>query len=124
MKRIIFTLAMAVSMSASTFAQQDAEGTKDHPMFPNRMSNYFRSEYESNFDAVNFYITQGGGNEFTKEGNKTRIKYDFNFESGQQKPSALQIFRNYETAVKKIGGDTKYLSASEGVAVFKIVKWC
>ena len=122
MKKIIFTLTMAVSMSASTFAQQDAEGTKDHPMFPNRMTNYFRSESTTNFDAVDFNLAAGGSKIISKEGTKTLIRYDFNAESGQSKPSPLQILRNYEAAAKKIGGETQFLNATEGIGVFKIVK--
>ncbi len=113
---------MAASMSFSTFAQQDVEGTKDHPMFPNRMTNYVRSESTTNFDAVDFNLADNGSKIISKEGTKTQIRYDFNTESGQSKPSPLQILRNYETAVKKIGGETQYLNASEGLGVYKIVK--
>jgi OOP family OmpA-OmpF porin len=122
MKKIILTLTIAASMSVSTFAQQDAEGTKDHPMFPNRMTNYVRSESTTNFDAVDFNLAEGGSKIISKEGTKTMIRYDFNAESGQSKPSALQILRNYEAAVKKNGGETQFLNANEGMGVFKIVK--
>lgn len=122
MKKIILTFTMAASMSVSTFAQQDAEGTKDHPMFPNRMTNYVRSESTTNFDAVDFNLAEGGSKIISKEGTKTLIRYDFNAESGQSKPSPLQILRNYEAAVKKTGGETQYLNASEGMGVYKIVK--
>ena len=122
MKKIILIFTMAASMSVSTFAQQDAEGTKDHPMFPNRMTNYVRSESTTNFDAVDFNLAEGGSKIISKEGTKTLIRYDFNAESGQSKPSPLQILRNYEAAVKKTGGETQYLNASEGMGVYKIVK--
>ena len=122
MKKIIFTTALIVSSLISTFAQQDAEGTKDHPMFPNRMTNYFISESKNNFDAVDFNTAPGGSKIITKEGTKTKIRYDFNTESGQSKPSALQILRNYESAAKKIGGETVYLNAGEVTGVFKIIK--
>lgn len=122
MKKIILTFTMAASMSVSTFAQQDAEGTKDHPMFPNRMTNYVRSESTTNFDAVDFNLAEGGSKIISKEGTKTLIRYDFNAESGLSKPSPLQILRNYEAAVKKTGGETQYLNASEGMGVYKIVK--
>jgi len=122
MKKIIFTLTIAVSMAVSTFAQQDAEGTKDPPMFPNRMTNYFISESTTHYDAVDFNIAEGGSEIISKEGTKTMIHYDFNFESSQSKPSPLQILRNYEAAAKKIGGETQFLSPGEGIGVFKIVK--
>ena len=101
MKKIIFTLALTASMATSTFAQQDTEGTKDHPMFPGKMTNYYRSESTTNFDAVDFNLATGGSKMINKEGTKSYIRYDFNTESGQSKPSALQILRNYEAAAKK-----------------------
>lgn len=91
-------------------------------MFPTRMSNYLITECTSNFDAVDFNIAAGGYNMITKEGTKTSVRYDFNLESGQQKPSPLQILRNYESAAKKIGGITMFLNSEEAVGVFKIVK--
>lgn len=122
MKKIIYITALIVSSFTSTTAQQDAEGMKDHPMFPNRMTNYFISESKNNFDAVDFNTAPGGTKTITKEGTKTSIRYDFNFESGQSKPSVLQILRNYESAAKKIGGQTVYLNAGEATGVFKVIK--
>jgi OmpA-OmpF porin, OOP family len=123
MKLPAFTLAMLVILSTSALAQQqDAEGTKDHPMFPNRMANYTRSESSTNFDAVEFNLAAGATKMVTKEGTKSLVRYDFNPESGQSKPSPLQILRNYEAAAKKIGAETQFLSAGEGIAVFKIAK--
>src|SRR5205823_1210278 len=122
MKKITFILIMTVLMSISIFAQQDVGGTKDSPMFPDRMTNYYRSESSTNFDAVDFNLEAGGSKTITKEGTKSFVRYDFNNESGQSKPSCLQILRNYEAATKKIGGETKFLNAGEGIAVFKIVK--
>ena len=122
MKKLIITLVLAASSMTSIFAQQDAEGTKDHPMFPNRMANFIRSESTTNFDAADFNLAEGGSKMITKEGTKTYIRYDFNTGSGQSKPSVLQILRNYETAAKKIGGVTQFFSADENVAVFKITK--
>jgi OOP family OmpA-OmpF porin len=120
-KTTIITALLATSLTAA-FSQQDAEGTKDHPMFPNRMSNYFISESNSNFDAVEFNLAAGGSKSISKEGTKTLVRYDFNAGSGQSKPSALQILRNYEAAAKKISGETLFLSAGEGLATFKIMK--
>jgi outer membrane protein OmpA-like peptidoglycan-associated protein len=122
MKKIIFTIALIAASLTTTFAQQDAEGTKDHPMFPNRMTNYYISESQTNFDAVDFNLAAGGSNMISKEGTKTRIHYDFNSESGQSKPSALQILRNYESAAKTIGGETVFINAGEGMGTFKVLK--
>jgi OOP family OmpA-OmpF porin len=101
---------------------QDADGCKDHPMFPNRMSNFVISECTNNYDAVEFWINPDASKTVTKEGNKTFIRYDFNTESGKPNPSTLQILRNYENAAKKIGAVTMYFNAIQATAVFKIMK--
>jgi len=122
MNKIMVTTMLAIVMWGSVFAQQDTEGTKDNALFPNRMANYIRSESTINFDAVDFNIAASGAKIITKEGTKSMVRYDFNTESGQSKPSCLQILRNYEAAAKKIGGETQFLSVNEGLGVFKIVK--
>jgi hypothetical protein len=73
MKKITFTLFMAVFLSVLGFAQQDVEGTKDNPMFPGRMTNYFRSESTTNFDAVDFNLEAGGSKTVSKEGTKSFV---------------------------------------------------
>ena len=91
-------------------------------MFPNRMPNYFIDEYSSNFDATDFNLAANESSMVTMEGTRTFINYGFDSESGKPMPSVLQILRNYEAAVKKIGGTTLFLNKEEGVGVFKIVK--
>jgi len=122
MRKTSLALTILIAATTSLFAQQDNEGCKDPQLFPNRMPNYFISECQNNFDAVEFDLAAGGEKVISKEGTKTRINYDFNFESGKTKPSALQILRNYEAAFKKNGGETQFLSASEGKGVFKLKK--
>jgi OmpA-OmpF porin, OOP family len=121
MNKFILLVALSVLLSFSTYAQ-DAEGTQDPPMFPTRMANYLRTESVANFDAVDFNVAPAGSKIISKEGNKSSTRYEFNAASGQQKPSSLQILRNYEAASKKIGAVTKYLNAGEGLAVFELLK--
>ncbi|POY35296.1 OmpA family protein [Solitalea longa] len=122
MKRIIFSLLFILFGVTAAFAQQDAEGCKDSPLFPKRMPNYFISECKSNFDAAEFYIKPDFSDPEVKEGTMTLIRYDFNPESNQQKPSALQILKNYENASKSIGGVTVLQNGIQGIATYKIVK--
>jgi OOP family OmpA-OmpF porin len=123
MKKASILLGLLFLIFSGTIAfSQDAEGCKEHPMFPNRMPNYLISECPTNFDAVEFWISADAAKTVTKEGTKTAIRYDFNGESGQQKPSVLQILRNYENAAKKIGGTTVYFNAGSATAIFKILK--
>ena len=122
MKKIIDVFVLAVLCSTSIFAQQDADGTKDNPMFPTRMPNYFIEEATDNYNSVDFNLAKGGAKIATKEGATSLVRYDFNPESGQSKPSVLQILRNYENAAKKIGSITVFLDAAEAIATFKVMK--
>jgi outer membrane protein OmpA-like peptidoglycan-associated protein len=116
---VISGCALAVLAAATLgLAQEtDAEGCKDHPLFT-RMKNYYITNCEKNFDAVEFTIADGKTE--TVEGDKTVI--DYNLKEGAQAPSGLQIIRNYETAVKSLGGVTLYQDANAGAATFKLVK--
>ena len=121
-KRIFLAFALSAFWSISLFAQQDAEGTKDNPMFPTRMPNYYITEVTENYNAVDFNMVKGGERIESKEGNTSVVRYDFYPESAKSKPSVLQILRNYENAAKKIGGVTVFLDAAEAIATFKIMK--
>ncbi|MEO5647803.1 MAG: OmpA family protein [Chitinophagaceae bacterium] len=122
MKTRIYLSALLFLLINNITFSQDAEGCKEHPMFPTRMSNYLISDCKHNYDAVNFNLAVEESKMLTKEGTNTQIQYNFNFESGQQKPSVLQILRNYENAAKKFGATTVFLNVNEGIGVFKLMK--
>jgi len=122
MKKQTLVFGLLLLLVSKIAFSQDAEGCKEHPMFPNRMSNYIIAECTENFDAMEFWVSPDASKSVTKEGTKTFLRYDFNAESGQQKPSVLQILRNYENAAKKIGGVTVYFNTNSAAAVFKILK--
>ena len=120
MKKITTTLLLILFYTATVFAQQDADGCKDSPMFPKRMSNYFISECKSNYGEADFNVKEE--EIIHKEGTFTSVRYDFNAESGQQKPSVLQILKNYEAAAKNIGALTVYQSSATAIGTYKIIK--
>ncbi len=123
MKQFITSLLLTVLVSFPAITQMtDVDGCKDSPMFPTRMPHYFISECKSDYDAADFNTAAGGETKVTKEGTHTQMQYNFDTEAGVQKPSVLQILRNYETAAKNIGAVTVFLSAPENLAVFKIMK--
>jgi OOP family OmpA-OmpF porin len=95
--------------------EPDAEGCQDHPML-SRLKNFYISGCESNFDAVEFYVTES--ETVTVEGQKTRIEYYL--QEGAAYPSYLQIRRNFSNAAKSLGGSVLYDEAR--YASFKIVK--
>ena len=83
--------------------QEDVEGSKDHPLL-SRMPNSHITEYRKQFDAVEFLVE--GGKKKSLEGDATVIRYFYN--SAEQQPSALQVIRNYQNAIRSIGGKVVY----------------
>jgi outer membrane protein OmpA-like peptidoglycan-associated protein len=97
--------------------EKDVEGSKDHTLL-NRMPGFYINRYEDKeFDSHTFL--DGKKQEIKVEGHLTNILYSI--QSGVKEPSRLQILRNYENAVKKIGG-TVLLSDSDGSSFIKLEK--
>jgi outer membrane protein OmpA-like peptidoglycan-associated protein len=96
---------------------QDASGCKDHPLF-NRMPGYsiLRCE-EKDFDSHPFLDKDR--KEIAVEGRFTTIRYAL--QEGAKEPSRVQIFRNYENAITRIGG-TVLAVTDDGDAYMKVVK--
>ena len=98
-KLIIFFALMLVSLSRVT--AQDAEGCKDHPFF-GRMPNFFITGCSQNFNKLEYYVSEEATD--AKEGELTIISYSFPDDISLKMPSQLQILRNYENAIIKLGG--------------------
>jgi OOP family OmpA-OmpF porin len=83
-----------------TLAEEDVQGSKDHPLIT-RMPDYYISYYTlSEFGA--FDPTVVGGNDVHWEGKVYSITYEW--KEGGRSISMLQIVRNYEAAIKRAGG--------------------
>ncbi len=96
---LIVVALLATALPAR--AQQDEEGSKDHPML-SRMPGYFISEYDAqDFGSYDFDIGQGS-EEKRVEGKYWRIGYQI--KEGQKKAGPLQIGRNYTDLLVKRGG--------------------
>jgi len=113
MKKTSFSAALLLIISIPLFAQ-DAEGCKDHPFF-SRMPNFFISGCSESFNKLEYFVSEGVTD--TKEGELTVISYSFPDDATLKVPSQLQIIRNYENAITKLGGkkiyvDDQYLSYS------------
>jgi outer membrane protein OmpA-like peptidoglycan-associated protein len=87
--------------------ETDVKGSLDHPLFT-RMPGYFISDYNvKEFDRYTSpYAT---GQDENWEGKVTNLEYYI--KTGAKQASMLQIARNYENAVKKVGGK---ILANEG----------
>lgn len=90
---------MTISVSWAQ-EEKDVEGGQDHPLL-SRMPTFFISEYTpKDFDAYQSPYVEGPDGHW--EGKFTHITYTM--KSGAKRASMLQIERNYENAIKKIGG--------------------
>ncbi len=99
---------MLVSVAAPAHAAPaDAAGSRDHPLL-NRYPDSHIAEYEKNFNAHDMAVGMKGREPVRKriEGDSTVITYFHN--SADKQPSALQVIRNVQNAIKGIGGEVVY----------------
>lgn len=98
-------------------AVPDAEGCKDHPLFT-RMAGYRIANCETKeFDSYEFQT--GPGKPVKVEGRRTQIAYTI--QEGAATPGRHQVLRNYENAVKAIGG-TVLTSVDDAVVYLKAAR--
>lgn len=94
--------AMFLLLATGLFAQEpDAAGCKDHSLFPTRMPGYHIANCKvEEFGVYKFRAPKG--RTVPVEGKFTSITY--RIDVGKQEASALAVLRNYENAIRKIGG--------------------
>lgn len=104
----LFGLVALIAASSGALAQADVRGAKDHPLLT-RFPNSYITEFTKNYNSVEFAVgkaADGSPRRQAVEGNATVITY-FHKDAGKQ-PSALELLRNYQNAIKSIGGETVY----------------
>lgn len=103
MTRIVW---LGLFAAASVSAGEDLGGSKDHPLLTRYPDSYI-TEYTKNYDATEFKVgPKNAAKTQTVEGDTTTLRYFY--ESVEKQPSALQLIRNYQNAVKQIGGAVVY----------------
>jgi len=117
LKAIAVVAVAALAVPVAALAQEgDVEGGRDHPLLT-RMPGYYISRYEEKeFEAHTFKV---GEQDVQVEGHLTQIRYAL--ASGAKEASRLQILRNYEAAIGKIGGKV-LRSDYDGSSFLKVVK--
>ncbi len=103
----VWAMGFLLLSSPMAAAQADVGGAKDHPL----LTRYPKShivEYEKNFNSVEFATSTKNGEPMRerREGDATILTYFHN--SVDNQPSALQVIRNYQNAIKSIGGEVVY----------------
>ncbi|HOB51915.1 MAG TPA: OmpA family protein [Acidobacteriota bacterium] len=113
---ILVLLAAVVPLRA----QDDTPGGQDHPLL-SRMPGYFIENYDQkDFDRFEF---EGKDAEpIPVEGRKTFINY--RPREGAAVPSPLQIVRNYQNAITRVGGVvvSQYVDSVGGQTTLKLVR--
>jgi len=106
----IWLLGVFLLVANIAFAQEDVLGSKDHPLLT-RMPNFYISDYEEkDFDQADFKNSKG--EDIKVEGRIYDIYYEI--KEGKETPGKLQVLRNYENAIKKIGGAVVYEDRKQG----------
>jgi OOP family OmpA-OmpF porin len=101
--RIVMLVGICALLATSLMAQQaDKPGCTDHPLFSTRMPNYTLADCKVEaYGVYEFFSVKGP--RFPVEGKFTFLTYRYTGPRGQE-PSGLAVVRNYDNAVKAIGG--------------------
>lgn len=101
MNRFLSSLFAALLVILPAFAQADKPGCKDHPLFPTRMPGYVIENCKvEEYGVYDFSLVPRQKQDI--EGKFTFITYALI--RGKEQPSALAVVRNYENAIRQVGG--------------------
>ena len=100
-------LVAAAFAPVLAIAQEDARGSKDHPLLTRYPASHI-VEYEKNFNAIEFVVGAKAGvqEKKTVEGDATRSSISTN--KSREAAERVAGDRNYQNAVKGIGGEVVY----------------
>lgn len=107
--RRVFAACLLLGLSSSFAAgqNQDVEGSKDHPLISRYPSSVIGAYFHKEFDEFTLPLGKLADEKFTKsqhlEGKVTRIVY-----AVPEGRSVLEVFRNYQGALKKAGFETLF----------------
>jgi OOP family OmpA-OmpF porin len=112
------TFLSMLFVATALFAQEDLDGSKDHPLFT-RIPGYYIDDYTQQ-DFSSFEFEGKDGNPVAVEGRFTKIGY----RPKDKTVSPIQIGRNYQNAFAKIGGIIVFqdLSTGGGSTTLKLIR--
>jgi outer membrane protein OmpA-like peptidoglycan-associated protein len=112
------TGAMVLGLAVAGGAEQkDDPKCKDHPLFTRMPTYWIHNCTEKEFDRYEFLTAKG--KKTPVEGQLWKISY-YPQGDAKAKPSDLQIIRNFENAVAKLGGTVVY--SEKGRDTFRLAK--
>jgi outer membrane protein OmpA-like peptidoglycan-associated protein len=117
-RSLVLALIMVFCVTAGVaVVQKDDPKCKDHPLFTRMPDYWIRGCVQKQFDVYNFTVAKG--KKEAVEGQFWRIDY-YPQADAVSKPSELQIQRNYENAIQKLGGAVVY--SEKGLSTMKLVQ--
>jgi outer membrane protein OmpA-like peptidoglycan-associated protein len=116
--RTLLVALAAVVITSTAFGQTDTPGSKDYPGLT-RPQNYYIDDYrELRFDSFTFRVMENGHEKKQDvEGHHYYFGYRYNSQRDPAKgamPSALEVIRNYQNAVRAVGGKVMFEEGSGG----------
>ena len=117
LKLIIASLCFLSSFPA--FAENDKEVCKNHPLLTNKISGYYIYDCPNN-DYGQETILNEKGEEKIVSGKKTVLIYSLN--TNEKGKSSVFITKNYQEAIKKIGGKIKSTNYGSTASDLQIIK--
>jgi len=103
-KMAVYIMIVFLLVGSFAFAQQDAKGCKDHPLFTRMPNTYIYDCKSSEFEAREYPDPGTQGKTKVKVEGKYFFIHYFPLKGFEGKRSTLQVTRNYQNAMKKIGG--------------------
>ncbi len=96
-----WVVALALVLSTAGWAETDKKGCQDPQLFPTRIPGYLISDCKArDFDSFEFIAAKGA--RVRHEGKYSEVTYWL--DDGQKEVGGLEIIRNYQVALEKIGG--------------------
>lgn len=108
MRSVIFVFIFLLHLATTVAIAEDISGSKDHPLLT-RYPDARISEYSKNYNAVTFTLSSDSGGapeQKSLEGDMTSLRYYY--KDLEHQPSPLQLIRNYQNAIKAIGGSVLF----------------
>jgi outer membrane protein OmpA-like peptidoglycan-associated protein len=106
--RPLLVALAALIVTSTAFGQTDTKGSKDYPGLTRLQGYYIDSYNELRFDSFTFRVTENGKEKKqVVEGHHYYFTYRYNTQRDPSKgamPSALEVLRNYQNAVRAVGG--------------------
>ncbi|MBS3819396.1 DUF4892 domain-containing protein [bacterium] len=114
LKKMIFCFMAVIFVSlgfTTSYAQEDVEGSEDHPMISRYEGSYIKGYEHYDYDrlVLGYKTDDGEKKEITAEGEVTRIAY-----LAPKGLSSLQVHRNYLIALKNAGFEILFNCLDEG----------